>query len=231
MVDTAINEFGKKETKYKAASPDELALVQGAKSAGIHLVAREHNKIRVYNSATKETMTFKIIAEFPFDSVRKRMSVIIKDMQKNSYKILCKGADSVMMERMIFEKNGIEGLKQIINEDLYTYSCEGLRTLLFAHRNICEEEFLTFKRIYKNLQHSLGPSKEQKLLELYDEIEQKLRYIGCSAIEDKLQDGVAVTIGKLIDADIRFFMLTGDKLETAIEIARSCQVIQQNMRV
>jgi magnesium-transporting ATPase (P-type) len=53
-------------------------------------------------------------------------------------------------------------------------------------------------------------------------MEQKLRFVGCSAIEDKLQEGVSVTIAKLMMAEIRFFMLTGDKLETAIEIARSC---------
>jgi P-type E1-E2 ATPase len=56
-------------------------------------------------------------------------------------------------------------------------------------------------------------------------METKLRYIGCTAIEDKLQTGVSVTIAKLLLADIRFFMLTGDKLETAIEIAKSCQII------
>jgi phospholipid-transporting ATPase len=140
MVDYVQNN-GKKEPKYKAASPDELALVLGAKNAGVHLISREHNRVKVYNSATKETLAFKVIAEFPFDSVRKRMSVILKDLQSGTYKILCKGADSVMMERMIFEKNGIEGLQSIINEDLYQYSCEGLRTLLFAHRNIIEEEF------------------------------------------------------------------------------------------
>jgi phospholipid-translocating ATPase len=46
-----------------------------------------------------------------------------------------------------------------------------------------------------------------------------------------LQEGVSVTIAKLMMAEIRFFMLTGDKLETAIEIARSCQIIQDNMMV
>ena len=60
------------------------------------------------------------------------------------------------------------------------------------------------------------------MLELYDQMENLMRYIGCSAIEDKLQEGAAVTIAKLMQADIRFFMLTGDKLETAIEIAKSC---------
>jgi P-type E1-E2 ATPase len=35
----------------------------------------------------------------------------------------------------------------------------------------------------------------------------------------------------MMETDIRFFMLTGDKLETAIEIAKSCQVIQPSMKV
>jgi magnesium-transporting ATPase (P-type) len=51
------------------------------------------------------------VAEFPFDSIRKRMSVIVKNTATKSYKLLCKGADSVMLERIIFEKNGIDGLR------------------------------------------------------------------------------------------------------------------------
>lgn len=136
-----------------------------------------------------------------------------------------------MMDRIYFEKNGIEDLKKIVDEDLYHYSCEGYRTLLFAQRSIIKEEYQTFKRLYNNLQMSSNPSKESKLFELYDQMEQKLRYVGCSAIEDKLQDGVAITISKLMQADVKFFMLTGDKLETAIEIAKSCQVIQDDMKV
>ncbi len=95
----------------------------------------------IHNSATKETLVFKQVAEFPFDSVRKRMSVVIKDLQTGQYKILCKGADSVMLDRILFEKNAIEGLRQIVDEDLYQYSCEGLRTLLVAQRNISKEEY------------------------------------------------------------------------------------------
>ncbi len=69
------------------------------------------------------------------------MSVVIKDLQTGQYKILCKGADSVMLDRILFEKNAIEGLRQIVDEDLYQYSCEGLRTLLVAQRNISKEEY------------------------------------------------------------------------------------------
>jgi magnesium-transporting ATPase (P-type) len=66
--------------------------------------------VTIYNSATKETQVFKVVAEFPFDTIRKRMSVIVKEIATKQYKILCKGADSVMMERIVFEKNGIDGL-------------------------------------------------------------------------------------------------------------------------
>lgn len=62
-------------------------------------------------------------------------------------------------------------------------------------------------------------------------MESKLRYLGSTAIEDNLQEGVPSTIAKVIETDIRFFMLTGDKLETAIEIAKSCKVIQTGMSI
>ena len=98
------------EIIYKAASPDELALVQGAKVAAIQLVSREYNRMTIYNSATKESQVFKVVAEFPFDTMRKRMSVIVKEIATKQYKLLCKGADSVLLEKIVFEKNGIDGL-------------------------------------------------------------------------------------------------------------------------
>ena len=55
--------------------------------------------------------------------------------------------------------------------------------------------------------------------------------LGASAIEDKLQDGVPETIFKLMEADIRIWVLTGDKQETAIEIGKSCKLIQDSMEV
>lgn len=62
-------------------------------------------------------------------------------------------------------------------------------------------------------------------------MEHGLSYLGCTAIEDKLQDGVPETIATLIKAEIRFWVLTGDKLETAIEIAKSCRIIEPDTLV
>lgn len=63
------------------------------------------------------------------------MSVIVKD-PNGKYHILCKGADAVMLERINYEKNGIDGLRDLIDKDLYNYSCEGLRTLMMTKRSI-----------------------------------------------------------------------------------------------
>lgn len=49
-----------------------------------------------------------------------------------------------------------------------------------------------------------------------DEIEQDLRLLGATAIEDRLQDGVPETIADLKRAGIKIWVATGDKLETAI---------------
>ena len=54
---------------------------------------------------------------------------------------------------------------------------------------------------------------------------------GATGIEDRLQDGVPETIQALRKAGIVVWVLTGDKQETAINIAYSCALFQPNMEV
>lgn len=61
-------------------------------------------------------------------------------------------------------------------------------------------------------------------------MEKDLNYLGSSAIEDKLQEGVADTIDNVMQANIKLWVLTGDKQETAIEIGKACKLIQPFMR-
>ena len=58
-----------------------------------------------------------------------------------------------------------------------------------------------------------------------EEIESDLRLLGATGIEDKLQDYVPETIYALREGGIKWIMLTGDKLETAENIAISCRLI------
>lgn len=55
-----------------------------------------------------------------------------------------------------------------------------------------------------------------------EEIEVDFLLAGCSAIEDKLQDEVGPTIRDFRKAGIKVWVLTGDKVETAVNIGYSC---------
>lgn len=56
-----------------------------------------------------------------------------------------------------------------------------------------------------------------------------MELIGSTAIEDKLQEDVADTIRFIRRAGIRVWVLTGDKIETAINIGLSAALIDQMM--
>lgn len=59
-------------------------------------------------------------------------------------------------------------------------------------------------------------NREGRVEQVSNELEQDLRLLGATAIEDRLQDGVPETIADLKRAGIKIWVATGDKLETAI---------------
>ena len=69
--------------------------------------------------------------------------------------------------------------------------------------------------------HTVTPS-----VQCLDEIERELELIGLTAVEDKLQRHVPESIATLLNAGIKFWMITGDKQETAINIAVSCRLFR-----
>lgn len=103
------------------------------------------------------------------------------------------------------------------------FATEGLRTLLYAHKFIPETEYQAWKEVFHAAETSLL-DRQGRIEEAGDQIEQGLELVGASAIEDKLQKGVPETIDKLRRANIRIWMLTGDKRETAINIAHSARI-------
>ncbi|KAK0664244.1 putative phospholipid-transporting ATPase DNF3 [Lasiodiplodia hormozganensis] len=105
------------------------------------------------------------------------------------------------------------------------FSTEGLRTLLYGFRFLDEQEYQAWKKVYLDATTSLVD--RQNMIERAGEmIEQDLDLAGATAIEDKLQNGVPQTIDKLRRANIKMWMLTGDKRETAINIGHSCRLIK-----
>jgi len=61
------------------------------------------------------------------------------------------------------------------------------------------------------MRHTDIQNRDQRLEDVFEKIEQHLVLTGATAIEDKLQYGVPETIDMLIKANIKVWVLTGDK--------------------
>ena len=86
--------------KFSASSPDELALVKGAKEVGIVFYKRDTTTITLKIGPQKQEEEYEPLVEFPFDSTRKRMSLIVKNRGTGKFYLMTKGADSIMLPRI-----------------------------------------------------------------------------------------------------------------------------------
>jgi len=212
---------------YQASSPDELALVQGAAQAGFVFFDKSMNTLYAKTYGSAEKLAWEVLAEIPFNSNRKRMSVVLKELRSSNYLLLCKGADQVIFPLMRSD----QALRSLVEDHLHLFAMEGLRTLVMCQRSIAPEEFLHWHKRWQEVQLSNTTDKELKLDLLGAELENNMELVGASAIEDKLQEGVPETIALLIEAGIRVWVLTGDKQETAVEIGKACNLITQDTKL
>ena len=218
---TIISEENDGKIEYKASSPDELALVNAAKFFGVEYVGRDENQ-RILVSVDNTIIQFDVLNIIEFNSDRKRMTIIVRT-PNDIIKLLCKGADTVILPRISSEL-----YKEKTIENLESYANEGLRTLVIASRDLTHNEYDAWNSRYLEAIQDLK-NKDAKIAVLAEEIENNLRLLGATAIEDKLQDGVPETIQFVRDAGVKIWVLTGDKIETAINIGFSCNLLTNEM--
>ncbi|XP_070197579.1 phospholipid-transporting ATPase IB-like isoform X2 [Littorina saxatilis] len=211
------------EIVYLSSSPDEAALVQAARQLGFVFTTRTPETVEIEVFGKKEV--YEILNVIEFSSDRKRMSVVVR-CPDGKIKLYVKGADSVVYERL--EETQL--YSDITLQHLEEFASLGLRTLCIAKVDIPEDVYEEWKHTYYKASTSIH-DREKKIEEAAELIERNLVLLGATAIEDKLQDGVPETILKLSMADIKLWVLTGDKQETAINIGYSCQLLTQNMEL
>lgn len=109
---------------YEAESPDELALIDASCCYNIRLFQRSVHHVAVslpgimakhkhkiwialtsYAFLTGEgTLEYEILEILPFDSTRKRMSVILRRPETRQIVVYCKGADSAILPRLAYTR-------------------------------------------------------------------------------------------------------------------------------
>jgi len=206
--------------QYNASSPDEKALVEGASKYKYTFVGKTSDSVTITNHLNKQE-TFEVLAIIEFTSTRKRMSIVVRTPE-GKIKVFIKGADNVILGR-VGKSSSQRKHCSLTEKHLDDFAREGLRTLCLAVSDISEDAFKDWNKKWKQATTSLV-DREKEIENVANLIEEDLKLIGATAIEDKLQEHVPETIENLLKADIHVWMLTGDKQITAENIAKSCRL-------
>ncbi|KAM3837123.1 phospholipid-transporting ATPase IH isoform 4-T5 [Vipera latastei] len=211
-----------KSSVYISSSPDEVALVEGIQRLGYTYLRLKDNFMEILNREN-DIERFELLEVLSFDSVRRRMSVIVKSAKGEIF-LFCKGADSSIFPRVT------EGKIEQIRSRVERNAVEGLRTLCIAYKKFTYEEYEIVEKQLQEAKLALQ-DREKKLAEAYEQIEHGLILLGATAVEDRLQEKAADTIEALQKAGIKVWVLTGDKMETAAAACYACKLFRRNTQI
>ncbi|CAF3737708.1 unnamed protein product [Rotaria sordida] len=208
---------------YQAQSPDENALVSASRSFGYAFQNRTQNSITIRIKDKEET--YRLLNILDFNNERQRMSVIVE--KDNQIFLYCKGSDTKIKERLA---NAQTNIVNQTDEHLYKFANDSLRTLCLAWKQIDRSEYDPWAAKLSVVSTTME-QRDEKVVEMYEQIETNLKLLGATAVEDKLQDGVPECIQRLAQAGIKMWLLTGDKIETAYNIGLSSRLLTNEMEI
>jgi len=230
--------------KMNAASPDDGALVKACLHLGIKFMKRtmkpghiDELTFQIYKGGAPgeeewEECIYNVLETIDFTSSRKRMSVIAQGPD-GSIRIYMKGADNFIKDRLkASEFLDGEGRNQdgpaLAATQAHTdqFSQDGLRCLFVSSHVVSQSYFDDWHAKYNK---AMEDKDKDTMHELEEEIEKEMEIHGATAIEDKLQVNVGKCLTEMRNADIRTWVLTGDKVGTAIMIGFACELLTEDM--
>lgn len=173
-----------------------------------------------------QTLTFDILTIFPFTSESKRMGVVIRNASTGDVVFVQKGADTVMSR--LVQKN------DWLDEECGNMAREGLRTLVIARKKLYPDSYYAFDKAYKSAQVHPGTPEDRSTQVhsvISEYLESDLELLALTGVEDKLQENVKPTLELMRNAGVKIWMLTGDKIETATNIAVSSKLVARGQYI
>jgi len=228
------------KTELCASSPDEQAFVAAGEYFGFEYRGRQvaTGEVEVWDKHRGVSHMVEIVEVFPYESNRKRMSIIVRLPPELlrvcgggcAERLYCKGADSVVFALLAKDsKYADPELLRSIDGQLGDWADAALRTLVWARREL--PDFASWHAKYRKATANAEEVRKLKngqpnaISTLQAEAESELEFVGATAIEDKLQDGVPEVLADLRTAGIKVWILTGDKVGTAKNIAAACNIM------
>ncbi|XP_075883885.1 phospholipid-transporting ATPase VD isoform X2 [Nelusetta ayraudi] len=218
------------ELVYEAESPDEAALVHAAHAYRCTLRGRSAERLLVELPGVGP-LAVQLLHVLPFHSTRRRMSVVVRHPLSGRVVVYTKGADSVIMDLSQSpagsEREGeiCRHVREQTEKHLDAYARDGLRTLCIAKKVLEEEEYEVWMKKQLQAESSIE-NREELLQDSAQRLETQLTLLGTTGIVDRLQEEVPETLQALQQAGIRVWVLTGDKKETALNIANAAKLLR-----
>lgn len=217
-------------SRFEAESPDELALAEAALAYGYELRSRAPDEVEV--GIRGEITKLKVLRVQQFDANRKCMSIALR-LPTGQVVLYVKGADATVLNALApmlpgsTEAAACERIRSLLNE----YSRAGLRTLVMAKRTMQPALWEEWLAGHVRAAEYGEVGREKRLRDSLARLESALTLVGATGVEDRLQEDVPRTVRALLDAGIVVWVLTGDKPETAINIAYSAALFSQSDRL
>ncbi|XP_052133143.1 phospholipid-transporting ATPase IF-like isoform X2 [Frankliniella occidentalis] len=205
------------EFQYESSSPDERALLQACARCGVVFLGESSGYYVV--RARGKVSAYRRLEVLEFTSERKRMSVVVRD-PSNQIWLFCKGAESTVLPLVT------HGQKTRTMDCIQEFAMRGLRTMLVACRRIPREEYHAAMLAVRSARCTMAGDRESQISSACLGVERDLTLLGATAVEDRLQPGVREALANLRDAGIKTWILTGDKVETAISISYASRHFQ-----
>ncbi|RDD38190.1 putative cation-transporting ATPase 13A3 [Trichoplax sp. H2] len=166
-------------------------------------------RLSTYTKAQCGPTEIGILKRFHFSPELRRMSVVIMTPEERKLYLTMKGAPETVI-RFCNEETVPYDFTRILRE----YTTHGYRVIALAHKQL-ESEILP-ENISQLSNHDL---------------EKNMTFVGLLLFQNKLKAESSEVIEQLIHANIPVNMITGDHLETAIDTARKCNIIQQGSSI
>ena len=174
--------------QYESESPDEVALVEAAQAYNFHLLQRSPQQICFAVPGYEYPWEFPILHIFPFNSDRKRMSIVVRHPVSQEIILYCKGADGIIMDMLETRKNCIEDpekTQRLINltqDTLNRYAEKGLRTLCIARKILTVDEYGEWLKKDMKPAEVLLEGRDEAMAAAFTKLETGLELIGATGI-------------------------------------------------
>ena len=212
------------QMNWNSCSAEELAFLRFAGNYGFIYQTHEvvgASSFQIVNELAA-VQKYKLLEKFDFTSERRRMSVIVE--LNGEVFIYTKGADDILQTRLD------EDLSKDLDSVLFQVeriAQQGHRMMMLAFKEINRADWFAFHLEY--VKYKNDPNGIDKILEFQSQLENKLVLLGAVAIEDKLQDLAPESIRFIREAGIKLWMITGDKSQTALAVAKNSGLVTENM--